>query len=181
MKEDLLKIINTYRVLPQLEYWQTEVWELNEAIIKKEEDYGFCETTVRMDKENIKHIAEELTDNYVMLYQFPEYYYERLDCHNIAPYEFKTDNYEHIEDISKYLKNLQKDVCKLTCEIATAEERDQDYICEYRYELIIEKIDNIIYKLKSIQYYYGIEDKDIEEIMQYKIDRQLGRIEESKC
>lgn len=74
MKEDVLKIINHYGVMPQLKYFQSEVFELNEAIIKKEEDYEFSETTVRMDKENIKHIAEEIADVMVMLEQFKEYY-----------------------------------------------------------------------------------------------------------
>lgn len=178
MKQDLLKIINTYGVLPQLEYYQTEVWELNEIIIQ-------CENSEFCNKEYIEenykeHITEEIADNYVMLYQFPEYYYDRLKYHNIAPYEFKTDNYENIEDILKYLKNFQKDVCDLTCEIAIIEEREQDYISEYRYEDIIEEIDNIIYKLKSIQLYYKISDKEIEEVMKYKVERQLKRIEEEK-
>lgn len=31
--------------------------------------------------------------------------------------------------------------------------------------------------LKQFQYYYGIGDKEIEEIMEYKINRQLERIE----
>lgn len=74
MKENLLKIINNYGVMPQLKYFQSEVWELNEAIIKKEEDYQFCETTVKMDKKNIEHIAEEIADCYVMLEQFRLYY-----------------------------------------------------------------------------------------------------------
>ena len=74
MKEDLLKIVNHYGIIPQLKYFQGEVWELNEAIIKKEEDYQFCETTLKMDKKNIEHIAEEIADCYVMLEQFRLYY-----------------------------------------------------------------------------------------------------------
>ena len=35
-KEELLKIINTYGVMPQLKYFQSEVFELNEAIFEKE-------------------------------------------------------------------------------------------------------------------------------------------------
>ena len=174
MKEGLLNIINTYGVLPQLEYWQTEVWELNEAIL----EYHYDENKYYPEVEEclINHIAEEFADNFVMLYQFPEYYYERLEYHDIAPYEFRTDNYENINDIKEYLKNFQKDVCKLTCEIAVAEERDQDYISEYRYEFITEKIDVVIYKLKSIQLFYKIPDKKIKEIMLQKVNRQLERI-----
>lgn len=74
MKEDLLKIINHYGVLPQLKYFQSEVFELNDAIIKKETEYQFCETTVKIDRENLKHIAEEIADVLVMIYQFVEYY-----------------------------------------------------------------------------------------------------------
>lgn len=36
MKNDLLKIINHYGVIPQLKYFQSEVFELNEAIISAE-------------------------------------------------------------------------------------------------------------------------------------------------
>ena len=74
MKDDLLKIISTYGVLPQLKYFQSEVFELNEAIIRKEIEYQFCETTVKMDRENLKHIAEEIADCMVMIHQFQLYY-----------------------------------------------------------------------------------------------------------
>ena len=40
-----------------------------------------------------------------------------------------------------------------------------------------EEIADVMVMLKQFQYYYGIEDKQIEEIMKYKIDRQLERIE----
>lgn len=177
MKEQLLKIISFYGVIPQLEYYQTEVWELNEAIISYEtRKKYYLGDRVKVSSISRSEITEEIADNYVMLYQFPEYYYKILEYHNISPYEFRTDNYEHIEDIKKYLKNFQKDVCKLTCEIAIAEEREQDYMSEYRYECIIELIDNIIYKLKSIQLYYKISDREVEEVMKYKIERQLNRI-----
>ncbi len=41
MKEDLLKIIDTYGVMSQLKYFQSEVFELNESIIfmKIQKDY----------------------------------------------------------------------------------------------------------------------------------------------
>lgn len=184
MKEDLLAIINNYGVMPQLEYYQTEVFELNEAIIsyenaKDSNNIHHCDIEYALESFE-QNIAEEIADNYVMLYQFPEYYYKRLECYNIAPYEFSTDNYENIEDILEYLKKFQIDVCKLTCEIAIAEEREQDYMSEYRYECIIELIDNIFYKLKSIQLYYKISDSEIEKIMKYKIERQLDRMKEGK-
>ena len=68
MKEDLLKIINNYDVLPQLKYFQSEVFELNEAIFEKEKIGAYPGI------EEIKHIAEEIADVLVMLNQFKEYY-----------------------------------------------------------------------------------------------------------
>ena len=41
---------------------------------------------------------------------------------------------------------------------------------------IEEEIADVMVMLKQFQYYYGIEDKRIEKIMEYKIDRQLERI-----
>ena len=63
MQEKLLKIINTYGVLEQLKYFQTEIFEFNEAIIGYElfEDY-------------VSHITEEMADIMVMLKQFQCYY-----------------------------------------------------------------------------------------------------------
>lgn len=63
MKGKLLEIINHYGVLPQLKYFQSEVFELNEAIIREEVDGG-----------EHYHIAEEIADVCVMLHQFVEYY-----------------------------------------------------------------------------------------------------------
>ena len=98
MKESLLQIINHYRVIPQLKYFQSEIFEMNEAIIK----------------------------------------YENIP----------NGIYEHIKN-------------------------------EYK-EHIAEEIADITVMLKQFQYYYGIEDKEIEEVMKYKIDRQLERIENEK-
>ena len=67
MKEDLLKIINHYGIMKQLKYFQSEVFELNEAIITQELD----ESGYNYEKE---HIAEEIADVLVMLRQFIEYY-----------------------------------------------------------------------------------------------------------
>lgn len=66
MKEDLLKIINTYGVIPQLKYFQSEVFELNEAIIKAENPFEPIQ--------DIEHIAEEISDCLVMIEQFKLYY-----------------------------------------------------------------------------------------------------------
>ncbi len=100
MQEKLLKIINNYGVLPQLKYFQSEIFELNEAIIRYE--------------------------------------------------EFN----EHIENLEVY-------------------DFDETEIKE---EHIAEEIADVLVMLKQIQYFYKIEDKDIEEVMNYKIERQLERI-----
>ena len=70
MDKDLLKIINYYGVMPQLKYFQSEVFELNEAIITEETKRNFKSTRFNKD-----HIEEEIADVLVMLMQFKEYYY----------------------------------------------------------------------------------------------------------
>lgn len=72
MKEKVLKIINHYGVMSQLKYFQSEVFELNEAII----DYSYVEVYKGSpaEKYHKEHIAEEIADVMVMLYQFKEYY-----------------------------------------------------------------------------------------------------------
>ena len=45
---------------------------------------------------------------------------------------------------------------------------------------IVEEIADVMVMLKQFQYYYGIEDKEIEDIMQFKIQRQLDRIKEKE-
>lgn len=103
MKDDLLKIISFYGVLPQLKHFNEEAYELIEAIRNYEYQYDACEVIgckeYHIEKEK-EHIAEEIADCYVMLNQF--------------------------------------------------------------------------------QLYYGIENKQIEETMKFKIDRQLERIENEK-
>lgn len=86
MKEKLLKIINTYGVIPQLKYFQSEVFELNEAIIKYENiPNGIYEYIKNEYKE---HIAEEIADITVMLKQF-QYYYGITDEEIINNMQFK--------------------------------------------------------------------------------------------
>ena len=67
MENKLLEIINHYGVMPQLKYFQSEVFELNEAIIKAENPFEPIQ--------DIEHIAEEIADVEVMLLQFKEYYH----------------------------------------------------------------------------------------------------------
>ena len=76
MKEKLLKIINTYGVIPQLKYFQSEVFELNEAIMILEhyEEYANDQDYQITLKRQKEHIAEEIADVMVMLEQFKLYY-----------------------------------------------------------------------------------------------------------
>lgn len=80
MDEKLLKIIEFYGVLSQLKYFQSEIFELNEAIISYENfirQYNtFLETDVYYANQEFKqHIAEEIADVMVMLMQFKECYH----------------------------------------------------------------------------------------------------------
>lgn len=78
MSEDLLKIINHYGVNAQQRQLAEEVFELQEAITQYEDP--------RIPKiyRNTVHIAEEIADVMVMLYQFKNYY----DIHYDTIYEF---------------------------------------------------------------------------------------------
>lgn len=72
MKESILQIIEHYGVLPQLKYFQSEIFELNEAIIRYEQAN---EGIYNYDFDKLRnHIAEELADVQVMLEQFKLYY-----------------------------------------------------------------------------------------------------------
>lgn len=86
MKDDLLKIISFYGVMPQLKYFQSEVFELNEAIIKYENiPNGIYEYIKNEYKE---HIAEEIADCEIFLRQFREYYnISENDIENIIKYK----------------------------------------------------------------------------------------------
>ena len=69
-EDKLLKIINTYGVIPQLKYFQSEVFELNEAIIIEEDR----KKHLKLNCFCTDDIAEEIADCYVMLEQFRRYY-----------------------------------------------------------------------------------------------------------
>ena len=75
MKEQLKEIIEHYGVMKQLKYFQSEVFELNEAIINRE---NYLDYSSEIEPYSIamldKHIAEEIADVIVMLAQFEEYY-----------------------------------------------------------------------------------------------------------
>lgn len=72
LREKALTIINHYGIMPQLKYFQSEVFELNEAIIfSYNDEYSYFE---EVERQNKKHIAEEIADVELMLNEFKEYY-----------------------------------------------------------------------------------------------------------
>ena len=77
MEQDFKRIITHYGVLPQLKYFQSEVFELNEAIIKYEDYYyeNYDDGIGKVDWTRWReHIAEEIADVCVMLREFMAYY-----------------------------------------------------------------------------------------------------------
>ena len=72
MKQNLLAIINHYGVMSQLKYLQTEIFELNQAIIEYQYDENKSYEIV--EKMLKKHIEEEFADVMVMLEQIKAYY-----------------------------------------------------------------------------------------------------------
>ena len=75
MKEDLLKIIKKYGLGPQLKHFQSEVFELNEAIIRYDEaENNYFEGRFDNGCGMKEHIAEEIADCCVMIGQFKNYY-----------------------------------------------------------------------------------------------------------
>lgn len=164
MKKDLLTIINNYGLLHQLEYLQSEVWELNDAIYVYENQKQVCLsccTCLHCDKER-EHIVEELADNYVLLYQIKEY--KRIDIKTFCP----------IPDIKNTIKKelkeyVSKDIYKLSTSVL-----------EDNYLKIKENIIIVFYKLKQFQKHYGISSDEIKEIMIYKIKRQLKRMKNER-
>ena len=92
MQERLLKIIKHYGIKAQLKYFQSEIFELNEAIIN-------AEYLPFQSPQDISHITEEIADVIVMLSQFKEYYHiEEKDILKIME-----------EKIDRQLKRIEKE------------------------------------------------------------------------
>jgi len=67
--------------------------------------------------------------------------------------------------------------CNTFDEFAQADMHVYDNNRQYYRKHIIEELADVMVMLKQFQYYYEIDDEDIETIMQQKIERQLKRIE----
>ena len=111
MNEKLRKIIKHYGIKKQLKYFQSEIFELNEAIIQFEDD-----------KTNPISMIVDVCSKI------------------IAPIQGTTP-----PDMTAHIK---------------------------------EEIADVTVMLKQLQLYYNISSKDIREVMNQKIDRQLKRIAE---
>ena len=77
--------------------------------------------------------------------------------------------------INKQLKYIHSEYFELD-EIIISYEESGNSLSDYYEEHITEEIADVMVMLKQFQYYYGIEDKQVEDVMNYKIDRQLDRI-----
>jgi NTP pyrophosphatase (non-canonical NTP hydrolase) len=88
MDNDFKKIIDNYGLLNQLKHFQTEVYELTEAIFDYEytDMYGIEE----LEKHLKEHITEELADNLNFLRQFQLYYgISNEDIENVRQFKNK--------------------------------------------------------------------------------------------
>ena len=103
MKKDLLKIINHYGLNEQLKYMQSEIYELNEAVITYQEhlrnpidvllnalEPAFAFVGNRKANDSLKDIKEEIADVMVMLKQI-QYYYKINDTEIVDIMKLKID------------------------------------------------------------------------------------------
>lgn len=84
--------------------------------------------------------------------------------------------------IMKQLKYIHSEYFELDQAIIDYENLKYDNISDKTYlkEHIAEEISDILVMLRQFQLYYDITDEEIEEIMNFKIDRQLERIENER-
>lgn len=82
-----LEIINHWGVRKQLKHFNSEVFELNEAILDYENDKSHNEELIQNDRE---HIIEELSDCLFMLTQF-QIYYDISNADILRVVDFKLD------------------------------------------------------------------------------------------
>ena len=75
--------------------------------------------------------------------------------------------------IDKQLKYIHTEYFELDEAILDYEHDETGYVDTKH---IAEEIADVMVMLKQFQYYYGIQDKEVEDIMKSKIERQLERI-----
>ena len=81
--------------------------------------------------------------------------------------------------INKQLKYIHSEYFELDEAIINYEWAESEY-GRCGNDNIAGEIADVMVMLKQFQYYYDITDEQIEEIMNYKIDRQLDRISEEE-
>ena len=79
--------------------------------------------------------------------------------------------------VTPQLKYFQSEVYELT-EAVLWYEITPEIIKDTQFRA--EEIADVMVMLKQFQLYYGIEDIEIQKVMEFKVDRQLKRIAESK-
>lgn len=113
MKKNLIKIVKHYGIKEQLKYFQSEIFELNEAVIRYQEQQ-------RNPVDIVLNVLEPIVA----------------------------------------VANNRQPVSKIAG--------------------IKDEIADVMVMLKQIQYYYGIRDDEVIEIMKSKIKRQIKRINDEK-
>lgn len=78
--------------------------------------------------------------------------------------------------IMPQLKYIHSEYFELDEAIIQFDWNDEIHNQKYAIECVAEEIADIMVMLKQFQYYYEIPDKTIKAIMDFKIDRQLDRI-----
>lgn len=72
-EEKAKRIVEYYGIIEQLKYWQSEVFELVQAILEFE-FYWENDTDIHEMQKYIDHIVEEIADNNVFILQFMQHY-----------------------------------------------------------------------------------------------------------
>lgn len=72
-EEKAKRIVEYYGIIEQLKYWQSEVFELVQAILEFE-FYWENDTDIHEMQKYMDHIVEEIADNNVFILQFMQHY-----------------------------------------------------------------------------------------------------------
>lgn len=174
MEEKLMNIITHYGVLSQLEYLQTEVMELAEAIVECElakeaiDENGNLIFGLKAFKENIKG---ELADNLVMLNQIKVFY----DC-NVELFDIELADKKYSFTM---LKSFARDIHRLSISVVETEmfKQTNGFYNILDIADICNNLEKVFYALKSFALLYDINQEDLQKVMEFKINRQLERIE----
>ena len=82
-------------------------------------------------------------------------------------------NYYGIMEQLKYIHSEYYELDEAIFDYEIGNYHNSNYLKDH----IAEEISDVMVMLKQFQHYYGISDKQIEDIMKFKINRQLERIE----